>query len=451
MIEAHAERDLACPDVWAASLERSLARRRRPRRTSLELSSLLPPRDLTQEREFSESLRFAHARRRVADQLIAIPDPAARKLSIAGMIASVAGPGALALATWHEVTSGHSGGVGTAAASTPKTSKGGTSKSSGAQTVAAKPHSNYLADFEKQVKATSPVKPQAPKPQVLDGTVREVQRALGVQVDGVLGAKTISALKGFQSAHGLKVDAVVGQATWTALSARLPKVQHHDSTSSHRVTALAASAKSSSTRTHAKHGGVRALQNALGLSADGVFGPKTARAVKRYQRGHGLTSDGVVGPDTRRALGIGTGATLHQRHLHRATHHSASSQTSSGTSAPVGGIGAMIAAANQIATRPYVWGGGHGSFQSAGYDCSGSVSYVLHAAGLLSSPLDSTALESYGAPGPGKYVTIYANAGHAWMTINGRRFDTSAMWQSGSRWGGARSGAGFVVRHPPGY
>jgi peptidoglycan hydrolase-like protein with peptidoglycan-binding domain len=450
MIEAHAERDLACSDLWAASLERSLSRRRRPRRTSLELSSLLPPRDLTQEREFNESLRFAHARRRVADQLITIPDPAARKLSIAGMVASVAGPGALALATWHEITSGHSGGTATAAAATAKASKKDHTgaKASGTQEAAAKPHSTYVADFANQVKANANIKPQQPKPQVLNGTVRQVQRALGVQVDGVLGAKTITALKAFQSTHGLKVDAVVGQATWTALSARLPKV-HHESSATGSVKAEAASSKSTSTRPHAKHGGVRALQNALGLSPDGVFGPKTARAVKRYQRAHGLTSDGVVGPDTRRALGIGTGATLHQRHLHRAHHHS--SQTSSGVSAPSGALGAMIAAANRIAGLPYVWGGGHGSFQASGYDCSGSVSYVLHAGGLLSSPLDSTALESYGEPGPGKYITIYANAGHAWMTINGRRFDTSARYQTGSRWGGPRSGAGFVVRHPPGF
>jgi peptidoglycan hydrolase-like protein with peptidoglycan-binding domain len=276
-------------------------------------------------------------------------------------------------------------------------------------------------------------------------------------VDGVLGAQTVKALKAFQSAHGLKVDAVVGQATWSALSARLPKTTHHESKSSKKsgVKALAASSAASTHKassTHkVKHGGVKALQNALGLSPDGVFGPKTARAVKRYQKAHGLTADGVVGPDTRRALGIGTGATLHQRHLR--THHRHSSSTSSGSSgsSSPGGVGAMIAAANRIASTPYIYGGGHGSFQAAGYDCSGSVSYVLHAAGLLSSPLDSTALESYGAPGPGKYVTIYANAGHAWMTINGRRFDTTARYQTGSRWGGPRSGAGFVVRHPPGY
>ena len=116
MIEAHAERDLACPDLWASSLERSLSRRKRPRRASTELATLLEPRDLTEERFVRESLSFAQNRRRVADQLISMPDPAARKLSIAGMIATVAGPGALALATWHQVTKGHHATTDAAAA-----------------------------------------------------------------------------------------------------------------------------------------------------------------------------------------------------------------------------------------------------------------------------------------------------------------------------------------------
>ncbi len=116
------------------------------------------------------------------------------------------------------------------------------------------------------------------------------------------------------------------------------------------------------------------------------------------------------------------------------------------------GVNRMIAAGNEIATRPYVYGGGHGSFNSDGYDCSGSVSYVLHAAGLLNSPEDSTELESYGAPGTGKYVSIYANSGHAWMTIEGRRFDTVALAETGSRWSNSMaSTSGYVARHPKGY
>jgi len=114
-------------------------------------------------------------------------------------------------------------------------------------------------------------------------------------------------------------------------------------------------------------------------------------------------------------------------------------------------VAQMIAAGNAIATLPYIWGGGHGSFISPGYDCSGSVSYVLAAAGLLSSPETSGAFESYGDPGPGQWVTIYANAGHVWMTIAGWRFDTVALAEDGTRWsqGGGEFG-GFVVRHPPG-
>ena len=111
----------------------------------------------------------------------------------------------------------------------------------------------------------------------------------------------------------------------------------------------------------------------------------------------------------------------------------------------------MIAAGNAIATLPYIWGGGHGSFISPGYDCSGSVSYVLAAAGLLSAPEVSGALESYGDPGPGQWVTIYANAGHVWMTIAGWRFDTVALAEYGTRWSqGGGEFAGFVVRHPVG-
>jgi hypothetical protein len=166
--------------------------------------------------------------------------------------------------------------------------------------------------------------------------------------------------------------------------------------------------------------------------------------VKHFQSAHGLTADGVVGPATAEALGIGAPSSpLHER-------HSGSSGDGSSSSGSSSVISRMIAAADHIANTPYVYGGGHGSFVSSGYDCSGSVSYVLHAGGLLSSPEDSTALESYGAPGPGQHVTIYANSGHAWMTIDGRRFDTGGG--GGSRWKSApRSGAGFVVRHPVGY
>ncbi|MFI5005048.1 MAG: hypothetical protein ACHQE6_08535 [Solirubrobacterales bacterium] len=115
-----------------------------------------------------------------------------------------------------------------------------------------------------------------------------------------------------------------------------------------------------------------------------------------------------------------------------------------------------IAGANAITDFPYVFGGGHGSFVDNAYDCSGSVSYALAAGGLLSAPETSGALESWGAPGPGKWITVYANAGHTYMYVNvgGRwmRYDT--VGRSGvfaSRWQPEiRSNAGFVARHWPG-
>jgi peptidoglycan hydrolase CwlO-like protein len=114
-------------------------------------------------------------------------------------------------------------------------------------------------------------------------------------------------------------------------------------------------------------------------------------------------------------------------------------------------VAQVIAAGNAIATLPYMWGGGHGSFHASGYDCSGSVSYALAAAGLLSSPLDSTGFESWGDPGPGRWITVYANAGHAWMVVAGWRFDTVALSEGGTRWSQSMaSSAGFVARHPPG-
>jgi cell wall-associated NlpC family hydrolase len=111
----------------------------------------------------------------------------------------------------------------------------------------------------------------------------------------------------------------------------------------------------------------------------------------------------------------------------------------------------IIEAGNVIARSPYRWGGGHGKWQDTGYDCSGSVSYALAAAGLLGGPLASGPLMSWGAPGRGKWVTIFANDGHVYMEVAGLRFDTSGARVTGSRWQSElRSGAGFTLRHPPG-
>ena len=121
-------------------------------------------------------------------------------------------------------------------------------------------------------------------------------------------------------------------------------------------------------------------------------------------------------------------------------------------------IQAAIAAANSIHTLPYRWGGGHGSFTDSAYDCSGAVSFVLHAAGLLTSPMPSGPLAaSWGIPGKGQWITVYANATHAYMVVAGLRFDTSAVGErlnqgSGPRWRVTkRKASGYTAKHFPGY
>lgn len=115
----------------------------------------------------------------------------------------------------------------------------------------------------------------------------------------------------------------------------------------------------------------------------------------------------------------------------------------------------MIWAGNEIVGKPYIWGGGHGSFKSKGYDCSGTVSYALHGAKLIRTPMDSSEMMSWGGHGIGRWVTIFANPEHAYMTIAGLRLDTSTANDpsnlEGPRWRPLRPGnPGFVKRHPEG-
>jgi len=117
---------------------------------------------------------------------------------------------------------------------------------------------------------------------------------------------------------------------------------------------------------------------------------------------------------------------------------------------------AFMRGANEVARRPYVYGGGHGRnpkeiWQDTAYDCSGSISYALATAGYIEGPMASGPMMTWGEPGPGKWVSIYANEGHAFMVVAGLRFDTSGRQRTGTRWQAApRSTAGFTVRHPPG-
>jgi cell wall-associated NlpC family hydrolase len=162
-----------------------------------------------------------------------------------------------------------------------------------------------------------------------------------------------------------------------------------------------------------------------------VDAPKPTRAASATKK---LDRDAaqVAGDGTHRATALSNGIALPPLEAPEAVHQ-------------------MIEAGNVIARSPYVWGGGHGKWLDKGYDCSGSVSFVLASAGLLSAPLDSGRLMSWGEAGRGKWVTIYSNRGHVWMVVAGIRFDTSGAKVTGSRWqNDMRPTSGFVARHPAG-
>jgi cell wall-associated NlpC family hydrolase len=225
-----------------------------------------------------------------------------------------------------------------------------------------------------------------------------------------------------------------------------------------------------------EHGSdVRVLQTLLtqvghDTTVDGTFGRGTTRSVRAWETAAGRHADGRVTPAEARRLqsdasSAGSGHSLAAGPTADDSQDTGGAgyvQVSPGTvnsdgtaTAPANApaaVQAIIAAGNKIYDKPYRYGGGHGRWKDSGYDCSGSVSYALHGAGLLKRPLDSTQFESWGDSGPGDWVTIYANSGHAYMVVAGLRFDTSgASSRHGTRWTDEmRSSSGYVAVHPPG-
>jgi peptidoglycan hydrolase-like protein with peptidoglycan-binding domain len=300
--------------------------------------------------------------------------------------------------------------------------------------------------------------------------VKELQQALGqagfkVKTDGKFGTGTLRAVKRFQRASRLRPTGTVDKRTVRALQQALrgssanlnggydpdnPDTGHH----------------SLGDRIPVKRGmsghDIRVLQDFLTragfkVSVDGEFGASTEKAVKKFETAQARTVDGIMDAadiDALRTLsgeadpGAGTMPT----------------QLAPGDTAQIGSDGlaiapatappqvqAIIAAGNQIATKPYKYGGGHGKWNDSGYDCSGSVSYALHGAGLLDTAMPSGDFTDWGDPGPGQWVTLYAKSSHMFMVVAGIRFDTSGRTKNGTRWQtDMRPTSGYTAVHPPG-
>jgi cell wall-associated NlpC family hydrolase len=212
---------------------------------------------------------------------------------------------------------------------------------------------------------------------------------------------------------------------------------------------------------------VKKLQRYLGSAGhrvvrDGEFGPRTLRALRATEGERELTADGVATAREQRAIrlavrviGTGGAAYVAPPPPEKVVPGARGSVTAEGFAvAPASApevVKDVIAAGNAIATTPYKWGGGHRRWDDTGYDCSGSVSYALHGAGLLDASLVSGDLARWGSPGPGRWITIYANRDHVYMVVAGMRFDTSARSRTGSRWTmEERPSDGFSVTHPRG-
>ncbi|MBN1530315.1 MAG: peptidoglycan-binding protein [Thermoleophilaceae bacterium] len=224
--------------------------------------------------------------------------------------------------------------------------------------------------------------------------------------------------------------------------------------------ALAAPYASRTLREGSSGSDVRALQRYLDrtgqeTTADGEFGPATAASLRDFEAAEDRRANGVASRSDQRLVRRVASETDVEPTDGYTEPTAAGSVGPDGLAVPPADappeVAAIIEAGNAIARKPYKYGGGHGKWRDTGYDCSGSVSFALHGAGLLDSPLDSSAFAGWGERGRGAWVTIRTNPGHAYMIVAGLRFDTSARKRGRTRWTETmRSPRGYVARHPEG-
>jgi len=292
-----------------------------------------------------------------------------------------------------------------------------------------------------------------------------LQRALTVLRDRLIAI--------YESGSPDMVDVVLDSASWSEVSTRadyLAQVQEYDDSVATRVKSLRDEARAAVRRMKGVRRQIKAARDTIAIkerevatakdAAEARFAElKSAQAARRQaleslESREEALSDNLAAISEQIASATGEPVQVEGSPAPltpgESAHYISESQASVPSAAP-SAVAAAIEAANSIATTPYIWGGGHGSFESSGYDCSGAVSFALHGGGFLSSPLDSTGLETWGVPGPGKWITVYANAEHAWMIIAGLAFDT--VGGPGPRWHSSPvdSPSGFVARHPAGY
>jgi peptidoglycan hydrolase CwlO-like protein len=318
---------------------------------------------------------------------------------------------------------------------------------------------------EKQAELDSATAKLAADKHHLELVRARLQRALGVLRERLVAI--------YESGSPDMLNVVLDSASWSEVSTRaeyLSQVQEYDDSVASRVKGLRDEARAAVKRMTAVRLQIKDARDSIAVKekevasaseeAEARFAElKSAQAERRQalesleSREEALSnnlasiSEQIASTTGEPAPVTGTPAPLTPG---QSANFISESQASVPSEAPSAVAGA-IEAANSIATTPYIWGGGHGSFESSGYDCSGAVSFALNGGGFLSSPLDSTGLETWGEPGPGQWITVYANAEHAWMIIAGLAFDT--VGGPGPRWHSSPvdSPEGFIARHPPGY